>query len=337
MYRNKMVNLSIKLQVFVLTLFIAISGGIYNEDQTVYAQSQEQTEENNYEKASLILNQVTSPSIHSNQNIEERDKLIMQSIDLYTDVINVSGNYTVSAYINRGNAHLELQDYDKAISDYSKALELSPDSIDALKNRGLVYEMKGDHINALTDLQIFLTNITDTPTERRRWERDFIGEKIRNIETKLTDAEKQEVYEQVSQSPKQVPSDYQPKSLEPDKAWQPGSWLGNGTTHNKTNLDTGATIPNLSGFTCELFHPGHKIENAVWFSVPPSTRTMTPFYQVERHWAEMTFHDHYYAINTDWTPYNDNNYFLQITNTEICAGLRRDVSSFYRMAGEYYD
>ena len=45
----------------------------------------------------------------------------------------------VNALYNRGNAYRHLHQYDKAIADYSKAIELSPDDADAWTNRGLAY------------------------------------------------------------------------------------------------------------------------------------------------------------------------------------------------------
>ena len=48
------------------------------------------------------------------------------------------------AYNNRGNAYDEKGDFDAAIQDYNKAIELQPDYAGAYNNRGNAYDEKGD-------------------------------------------------------------------------------------------------------------------------------------------------------------------------------------------------
>jgi tetratricopeptide (TPR) repeat protein len=55
------------------------------------------------------------------------------------------------AYNNRGVAHLDKRQYDQAISDYSKAIELNPKDADAYKNRGAAYLDKGQYNQAISD------------------------------------------------------------------------------------------------------------------------------------------------------------------------------------------
>ena len=42
-----------------------------------------------------------------------------------------------------------MEDFDKAIADYDKAIELKPEYAGAYYNRGIYFEMKGDFSNAL--------------------------------------------------------------------------------------------------------------------------------------------------------------------------------------------
>jgi len=70
-------------------------------------------------------------------------------------VIILSGNETPGnlavSYYNRGLGYGAEGDYDRAIADYTKAIELAPKFAKAYNNRGTVYGMKGDHARAIAD------------------------------------------------------------------------------------------------------------------------------------------------------------------------------------------
>ena len=55
------------------------------------------------------------------------------------------------AYNNRGNAYADKGKYDRAIADFDKAIELKPDDAVAYNNRGAAYFKKGDHDQAIAD------------------------------------------------------------------------------------------------------------------------------------------------------------------------------------------
>ena len=55
------------------------------------------------------------------------------------------------AYNNRGMAYGEKGDYDHAIEDYNRAIDLEPDYADAYHNRGVAYHQKGDYDHAIVD------------------------------------------------------------------------------------------------------------------------------------------------------------------------------------------
>jgi len=58
---------------------------------------------------------------------------------------------SVSAFIDRGNAYNYKRDYDRAISDNSKAIELDPKSALALEQRGFAYIGKKDYDRSIAD------------------------------------------------------------------------------------------------------------------------------------------------------------------------------------------
>ena len=55
------------------------------------------------------------------------------------------------AYYNRGNAKGELKDYQGAIVDYTKAIEINPQYVDAYANRGIYREAVNDLKGACVD------------------------------------------------------------------------------------------------------------------------------------------------------------------------------------------
>ena len=72
------------------------------------------------------------------------------AISDYTKAIELNPNYA-SAYNNRGNSKDDLKDYYGAISDFNKAIELDPNYANAYKNRGISKENLGDLNNACAD------------------------------------------------------------------------------------------------------------------------------------------------------------------------------------------
>jgi tetratricopeptide (TPR) repeat protein len=59
-----------------------------------------------------------------------------------------------AAYINRGNAYQSKGEYDRAIADYNKVIELNPKRADAYNNRGRVHEKKQDQRKAIADYRM---------------------------------------------------------------------------------------------------------------------------------------------------------------------------------------
>ena len=68
----------------------------------------------------------------------------------YTQAISLKPDY-VDAYINRGSAKSRLGQHFAAISDYDIAIRLKPDDADAYYNRGNVKDELGHHVAAILD------------------------------------------------------------------------------------------------------------------------------------------------------------------------------------------
>src|SRR5262245_13821293 len=78
--------------------------------------------------------------------IERRDKFHSQgdldrAIADYTIAIQVAPNFAL-AYFNRALVRQEKGDLDASVADYTKALEIDPGSADAFVNRANVFGMK---------------------------------------------------------------------------------------------------------------------------------------------------------------------------------------------------
>ena len=56
------------------------------------------------------------------------------------------------AYHRRGVAYARQKDYDRAITDYTKAIELEPRNPSAYNDRGIAYTSKGDYGRAIADV-----------------------------------------------------------------------------------------------------------------------------------------------------------------------------------------
>ncbi|MCX5902467.1 MAG: tetratricopeptide repeat protein [Proteobacteria bacterium] len=86
-------------------------------------------------------------------------------VTLWNDVIR---NYPLDpvAYHNRALAFKDAGDYERAIADFTTALTMSPQFIDAYNNRGLAYKNKKEFKKALAD---FDTALSLSPRYAKAW------------------------------------------------------------------------------------------------------------------------------------------------------------------------
>ena len=83
-----------------------------------------------------------------------------KALEIY-DTLDVKMPGTYHILFNKGYVNLVyLFDYDKAIEYFDKALEVNPKSVDALLNKGVAYEQKGDYMKAKS---IYLQVLKENP------------------------------------------------------------------------------------------------------------------------------------------------------------------------------
>jgi tetratricopeptide (TPR) repeat protein len=78
-------------------------------------------------------------------------ELVLRGCTVIIDNGHASKSNLEAALVSRGIAYDQNNDWDKALADLSKAVELDPKDANAFYNRGVVYEHKGDGELAITD------------------------------------------------------------------------------------------------------------------------------------------------------------------------------------------
>jgi len=88
---------------------------------------------------------------HLNKGVKHLDEGDYdRAIGEFSKAIELRPGYAIQ-YNNRGNAHFFKDDYDRAIADYCRAIEKKPDYANAFFNRGNAYYSKGDWDKAIDD------------------------------------------------------------------------------------------------------------------------------------------------------------------------------------------
>ena len=87
------------------------------------------------------------------------------AIDDWSKVIEVNPQ-EVDAYYNRGIAKDKLGDHQGAIADYTKVIEINPEYASAYNNRGYSKDEVGDYQGAIADYTVSYTHLTLPTTVR---------------------------------------------------------------------------------------------------------------------------------------------------------------------------
>jgi tetratricopeptide (TPR) repeat protein len=77
-------------------------------------------------------------------------KEFKKAVSDYTKTIEIKPDYA-SAYTNRANSYYDLEEYEKAISDYSKVIEIKPNNPLTYYNRANAYSFLFDYDRAISD------------------------------------------------------------------------------------------------------------------------------------------------------------------------------------------
>jgi tetratricopeptide (TPR) repeat protein len=97
----------------------------------------------------------------SYDKIKEYDKAISD----YTEAININPNYEniFATYNNRGYAYYGKNDYSHAFADYTKAISINPNYARAYRNRGQAYLDTHDYNIAMDDFNEAIKLAPDDP------------------------------------------------------------------------------------------------------------------------------------------------------------------------------
>jgi len=78
-----------------------------------------------------------------------------EAISEYTKAIELNPKFAM-AYVKRAAAYHRKGQYDQAIYDFNKAIELNPEYAKAYSNRGSAYARKGQYDQAISDYGNYL-------------------------------------------------------------------------------------------------------------------------------------------------------------------------------------
>lgn len=84
----------------------------------------------------------------------KRDGRPRESLEYYDKAIALKAHDQHMDYVNRGNAWSELNEFEKALSDYDMAMKIIPDYNEAHYNRGIVFEKQEKREEAVAEFKL---------------------------------------------------------------------------------------------------------------------------------------------------------------------------------------
>jgi tetratricopeptide (TPR) repeat protein len=113
----------------------------------------------------------------------ERQEEYQKAIDEYNKAIELDPEY-VNPYYNLGNAYRDLKKYLKSIDNYTKAIELDPEFAWPYNNRGQVYERHEEYQKAIDD---YTRAIEISPDAKPYRNRANVYEKLEEYQKAIDD------------------------------------------------------------------------------------------------------------------------------------------------------
>jgi len=87
------------------------------------------------------------------EETEDYDNFIDTALLLFERLLTIEENLkSAETYYNQGNTYKNKGQYDQAISDYNRAIEINPKYVGAYHNRGIAYFHKGKYDKAWDDV-----------------------------------------------------------------------------------------------------------------------------------------------------------------------------------------
>jgi tetratricopeptide (TPR) repeat protein len=96
-----------------------------------------------------VIDTAYLPAYMMRANAYTRQRDFERAIRDYTSAIELDGNLT-AAYNNRGVVYVSTGDYDEAAADFDRVISLEPDNIAAYNNRSIIHALAGEYDTAIT-------------------------------------------------------------------------------------------------------------------------------------------------------------------------------------------
>ncbi|MGY6529840.1 MAG: tetratricopeptide repeat protein [Cyanobacterium sp.] len=138
--------------------FIRLGGLNFNNSEMGGVESSLAEEVENPQNGAVEMGEDSSVNLDDAQIFYNRGNELRDSqdyeeaIEQYSRAIELNPNY-VDAYYNRGLTYADLKDFDRAIADYTQAITIDPEYLNAYNNRGVLYANLGDYERAIADYQ----------------------------------------------------------------------------------------------------------------------------------------------------------------------------------------
>ncbi len=87
---------------------------------------------------------------------------VVIAISMYTGYLDNKHQEEFDSYINTGKGYSDAGDFDKAILEFTKAIELEPDNPDGYSGRGLAYVLAKEYDKSFEDLNTVITIVENS-------------------------------------------------------------------------------------------------------------------------------------------------------------------------------